>query len=121
MKGPSFRLRALFGVLLLVLGHAVQAADVKVGLSIAVEGEGFVFNPVVSKINVMGVEPGSLAATAGIVKGDQITAIEGKPVQGRRASELKAYLAFGAGESRTLLIRHADGASFEARLTKPRE
>ena len=104
-----------------MLGQAVHAAEAKVGLSISVEGEGFVFNPVVSKIIVVGVEPGSLAATAGIVKGDQITSIEGKPVQGRRASELKAYMVFGAGESRTLVVRHADGASFEAKLTKPKE
>ena len=115
------QVHTIVGACLLVLGQAVPAAEVKLGLNISVEGEGFVFNPVVSRINVVDVEPGSLAASAGIVKGDQITSIEGKPVQGRRASELKTYMAFGAGESRTLVVRHADGTSFEAKLTKPKE
>lgn len=114
----AFRTHAFVGACFLVLVQAASAAEVKVGLSVSVDGEGSFFNAVVNKINVVGVEPGSLAAAAGIVKGDQITSIEGKPVQGRRASELKA---FGAGESRTLVVRHADGVSFEARLTKPKE
>ncbi len=115
------RLRYIGAALLICLGQPALASDVKVGLEIGVEGEGFLFNPVVTKINVTGVEAESLAAKAGIVKGDEITSIEGQIVKGRRASELKGYMKFGAGESRTLVVRHADGGMFEARLVKPKE
>ena len=112
-------IRRLGAAVLLSLAQAAFASEVKLGLEIGVEGEGFVFDPVVTKISVTGVVPDSLAAKAGIVRGDEITSIEGRAVKGRRASELKAYMRFGAGESRTLIVRHADGASFEARLAKP--
>ncbi len=105
----------------ILIATAALGAGEKVGLEIGVEGDGLFFNPVVTRINVTGVAPQSLAAKAGIVTGDEITSIEGKAVKGRRASELKSYLNFGAGESRTLIVRHADGTSFEALLTKPKE
>lgn len=114
-------IRRLGAVVLLCLAQAALASEVKVGLEIGVEGEGLFFNPVVTRINVTGVAPESLAAKAGIVKGDEITSIEGQAVKGRRASELKAYMSFGAGESRTLIVRRADGGLFEAKLTKPKE
>ena len=113
--------RRLSAIALLCLVQPALASEVKVGLEIGVEGEGLFFNPVVTKINVTGVAPESLAAKAGIVKGDEITSIEGQLVKGRRANELKAYMSFGAGESRTLIVRHADGGSFEAKLTKPKQ
>ena len=115
------RIRHLGAAVLLCLAQVTFASEVKVGLEIGVEGEGLFFNPIVTRINVTGVLPESLAAKAGIVKGDEITSIEGQVVKGRRAGELKAYMSFGAGESRTLILRHADGGVFEARLTKPKE
>jgi len=30
-------------------------------------------------------------------------------------------MKYGAGESRTFVVRHAGGGSFEAKLTKPEE
>ena len=116
---PGFR--HIGAVVLLCLAQAALASEVRVGLAIGVEGEGVFFNPVVTKISVTAVVPESLAAKAGIVRGDEITSIEGQAVKGRRASEFRAYMSFGAGESRTLIVRHADGESFEAKLTKPRE
>ena len=115
------RIRFLVAAVSLCLAQIAFAGEVKVGLQIEVEGEGFFLNPIVTRINVTGVQPESLAAKAGIVKGDEITSIEGQIVKGRRAGDLKAYMQFGAGESRTLSVRHADGGSFEAKLTKPKE
>ena len=117
----TLRIRCLSVAVLLCLAQLAFASEVKVGLEIGVEGEGFFFDPIVTKINVTGVVPESLAAKAGIVKGDEITSIEGQIVKGRRASEFKAYMKFGAGESKTLIVRHADGGSFEVKLTKPKE
>ncbi len=64
----TLRIRGLAAGVLLCLTQVAFAGDVKVGLAIGVEGEGFLFNPVVTKINVTGVEPESLAAKAGITK-----------------------------------------------------
>jgi C-terminal processing protease CtpA/Prc len=113
------RIRCPCAGFLLCLAQVAYASEAKVGLEIAVEGEGLFFNPVVTRINVTGVEPESLAARAGIVKGDEITSIEGQSVKGRRANELKAHMKFGPGENRTLIVRHADGRSVEVKLTKP--
>lgn len=118
---PLLRGVKFFGALLLLLAQTAFADGVKLGLKISVDGEGLFFNPIVTKINVKGIEPESLAAKAGIVPGDEITSIEGKSVKGRRASELKEYIIFGAGESRTFIVRRADGVSFEVKLTKPKE
>ena len=117
----TLRIRRLCAVVLLCLSQVAFASEVKVGLEIGVEGEGFLFDPIVTKINVTGVVPESLSAKAGIVKGDEIISIEGQIVKGRRASELKAYMKFDAGESRRLMVRHADGGLFEAKLIKPKE
>ena len=108
-------------VLLMLLPFAVAAAEAKLGIGLQIEAEAFALDPVVTKALVTSVEPDSLAAVAGIEKGDEITSIQGHPVQGSRASELKPRLAFGAGETRTFGIRHANGASFQATIRKPKE
>ena len=113
--------KSCVAIALLAVAASAAAAEAKLGLGIQVEGEGFFLNPVVTRILVSGVEPSSLAARAGIVKGDEITSIEGQPVKGRRAAELKPYMTFGAGETRTLGVRHPNGENFEARITKPKE
>ncbi len=86
----TLRIRCLIAAVLLCLAQIAFASDVKVGLEIEGEGEGFLFNPIVTKINVTGVEPESLAARAGIAEGDEITSLEGQSVEGCRVSELKA-------------------------------
>ena len=97
------------------------AAGSKVGMSVTVDADGFFLNPVVNKVVVASVEKASLAEGAGIVAGDEITTIEGHVVKGTRASELKPYMAFNAGETRTLQVRHANGDVFEAKITKPKD
>ena len=113
-------IRRLVAVATLALSQAVFAAEAKLGLSIGVDGEGFVFNPVVNRISVTGVAPNSLAAQAGIVAGDEITSIEGQLVKGKRANDLKAYLNFSPGEARTLELKRQNGEPYQAKLTKPK-
>ena len=111
-------------ILSLVIVAAVlsaQAAGEKIGLSIGVEGDGVFWNPVVTKIRVTDVAKPSLAQNAGIVAGDEIVQIEGQQVVGRRANDLKAFMTFKAGETKTLLLRRASGEQFEAKLLKPAE
>ena len=112
---------ALLAVLLLACAPSSYADGAKLGFAITVDGDGFVLNPVVTKVRVTSVEKGSLAASAGMVAGDEILQIEGHPVAGKRARELQPYMAFGPGETRILHLRHASGEEYDARLTKPKE
>lgn len=97
-----------------------QAAEVKLGFSIRLEGEGFFLNPVVKKLFVEEVTKGSLAEAAGVRAGDEIIKIEGQVVAGKRALALQGYLRLNPGETRTLRLKHADGTEVEARITKPK-
>lgn len=107
-------------VLMLALVSTGRADGPKLGFAISVEGDGFILNPLVTKITVASVEKASLAEGAGVVAGDEIIQIEGQPVIGRRAKELQKYLVFGAGETRTLRVKHVNGEQVDARLTKPK-
>jgi S1-C subfamily serine protease len=105
---------------LLVFTPLSQAAEVKLGISVRLEGEGFFLNPVVKKLFVEEVTKGSLAEAAGARAGDEIIKIEGQIVAGKRALALQGYLKLGPGETRTLRLKHADGTEVEARITKPK-
>ena len=121
MSARSLSKVALAALLLFIgmpLCHAGEGG--RLGFSINVEADS-IFNPVVTKIVVTGVKPGLLAATAGIVDGDEIIQIEGHPVVGSHAKELQPLMKFGAGETRTLRLKHAGGKEYEAKLTKPKE
>ena len=62
-----------------------------------------------------------MANQAGIAAGDGIVQIDGTIIKGKRASDLKQYMHFEAGQSRNLKVRRPNGEEFEARLTKPKE
>ncbi len=111
---------ALAAILLCVLVQPCRADGPKLGITISVDADG-VFNPVIKKISVTKVEKDSLADAAGIVVGDEIVQIEGKPAAGSQAKEMQALMKFGPGETRTLRVKHPDGKPFDAKLTKPKE
>ncbi|MEY2579011.1 MAG: hypothetical protein QOI49_1835 [Verrucomicrobiota bacterium] len=115
----AIRLAIVFLGLLVFAPHS-QAAEVKLGFSIRLEGEGFFLNPVVKRLFVEQVTKGSLAEAAGLKAGDEIIKIEGQVVVGRRARELQGYMKLNPGETRTLRLKHADGTEVEARMTKPK-
>jgi C-terminal processing protease CtpA/Prc len=105
----------------LVMAQAASAAEVKLGIKLSIEGDGFFLNPIVSKITVKEVAKSSPAEAAGIVVGDEITQIEGQNVVGRRARDLQSYMELAPGEARTLRVKHANGEHFDAKLIKPKE
>jgi C-terminal processing protease CtpA/Prc len=113
------RLAIVFAGLLAFVPHS-EAAEVKLGFSVRLEGEGFFLNPVVKKLFVEEVTKGSLAEAAGIRAGDEIIKIEGQVVAGKRALALQGYMKLNPGETRTLRVKHADGTEVEARITKPK-
>jgi C-terminal processing protease CtpA/Prc len=117
----SYRRRfAIVLIGLLVFAPLSQAAEVKLGFSIRLEGEGFFLNPVVKRLFVEEVTKGSLAETAGMKAGDEIVKIEGQVVAGKRALSLQGFMKLNPGETRTMRLKHADGTEFEARITKPK-
>jgi C-terminal processing protease CtpA/Prc len=113
------RIVVLFMGLLMFASHS-QAAEVKLGFSIRLEGEGFFLNPLVKKLFVEAVTKGSLADAAGLKAGDEIIKIEGQPVAGKRALALQGYMKLNPGDTRALRLKHADGTEVEARITKPK-
>jgi len=117
----SYRRRfAIVLIGLLVFAPRSQAAEVKLGFSIRLEGEGFFLNPLVKRLFVEEVTKGSLAEAAGMRAGDEIVKIEGQVVAGKRALSLQGFMKLDPGETRTMRLKHADGTEFEARITKPK-
>jgi len=79
------------------------------GFSTSVEGEGFFLNPTLKSVKVVEVVPNSPAAKAGIVPGDYIVEVEGKPVAGTKADALKPYMQREVGQSTRIIIKKATG------------
>lgn len=79
------------------------------GLGIAVDGEGAFWNPTLKTVKVAKVTPGSPAAKAGIAEGDHIVEIEGKPVAGAKANDLKPYMDREVGQQVNLVIKKPSG------------
>src|ERR1700730_10236512 len=111
---------AVFFTLVVVFACPSYAASPKLGFAVSVEGEGFFFNPLVTRILVTEVKKASLAEAAGIRAGDIIIRIQGQSVVGRRARELRPLMDFNPGETRTLRLQRSDGTEYDARFTNPK-
>lgn len=101
---------------LLVLGLLISstltaraAGSGYLGLNVAVSGEGLPWNPTLKSVRIAKVVPGSPAAKAGIADGDFIVAIEGKPVEGAKANDLKPYMEREIGQAVQLAIKKPTG------------
>lgn len=79
------------------------------GISIQVEGEGAFWNPTLKSVKVAKVASGSPAEAAGIAAGDSIVEIEGKPVVGAKANDLRPYMQRAVGQPVTLVLRKPSG------------
>lgn len=88
---------------------AVAAGSGYIGIAVAVDGEGFFLNPTLKSVRVARVAAASPAANAGMSVGDDILEVEGHPVAGARASDLKPYLERAVGQSTRFVIRKATG------------
>ena len=88
-----------------------------IGLSVAVEGEGAFWNPTLKAVLVKRVAPGSPAAQAGIAQGDAIVEVEGRPVAGAKASELRPYMEREVGQRLRLVVKKPGGQLEPVELT----
>ena len=88
---------------------AQAAGSGYLGLNVAVSGEGLPWNPTLKSVRIAKVVPGSPAAKAGITDGDFIVAIEGKPVEGAKANDLKPYMEREIGQAVQLAIKKPSG------------
>jgi C-terminal processing protease CtpA/Prc len=57
------------------------------------------------------------AAASGLRVGDEILEIDGLPVAGGKAKELKGALAKSVGQSLRLRLKHSDGETYTAVMT----
>ncbi len=78
-------------VLLLAFSSSAEAARGKLGISTDATSSGFV-SPVLEKLTIGKVRPGSPAAAAGLKSGDNIVEINGRKIAGAPARELANVL-----------------------------
>lgn len=83
----NIAVKTALAVLLLVVTSNAVAAKGKLGFGIKATSSGFI-SPVLERLKVATVTPGSPAAAAGLKLGDFITEINGRPVAGAPAREM---------------------------------
>jgi len=85
----SKRHALLVAVLLLSFAGGVAAK----GLGFSIEGKtsGFFLNPVMDRVTISKVEPGSVAADSGMLAGDVVLELNGTHVPGMRAHALMTF------------------------------
>lgn len=101
--------------LTLAPAHAEEAKGF-FGLTVDIEGKGFMLNPTVKTVTVHKVEPKSPAAEAGIAAGDQIVEAEGRTIAGSKARDLEPILSKKVGQPLHLLLKRPKGESYKATL-----
>lgn len=114
MRPMSLRFIAV--LLLGLLAGRAQAEDHGYfGFALNAETQGF-FSPTITRLTIDKVLPGTPAERAGIRAGDRIVEVEGKPVAGSKALDLKASATRLPGQTLHLTLRHADGQVFHAAM-----
>ena len=86
------------------------------GFALRVVTGGFFLSPTISDLSIDKVMPGTPAERAGIHAGDRILEVEGKPVAGSKALDLKASATRMPGQTLHLTLRHADGQVFKVAM-----
>jgi len=104
-------------LLLALLAGRVHAEDHGYfGFALNVVTKGFFLAPTVSDLTIDKVMPGTPAERAGIRAGDRILEVEGKPVAGSKALDLKASATRMPGQTLHLTLRHAEGQVFRVAM-----
>lgn len=112
------RISHLAAVTLLAAASLSASAQSKpLGFSLQVSTDG-IFSPKVVKAVVGQVQEDSQAKAAGLSVGDELIRIEGVEVPGNGAYALKPHMEFVPGKPKRLVFKRADGATYEATLTK---
>lgn len=86
------------------------------GFVLNAETGGFFLAPTITALRVDKVLPGTPAERAGLRAGDRIVEVEGAPVIGAKALELKARANRLPGQTLHLTLRHADGQVYKAAM-----
>lgn len=104
------RFSAALLALLFFMSSAVWAGERGYfGFSLSIDGNGMFWNPTLRSVKIETVAPKSPAAEAGIVTGDEIMEVAGKPVPGAKGNALKAHVEKDIGQSLQLKLRRANG------------
>jgi C-terminal processing protease CtpA/Prc len=107
MTPPKPRLP--LAALLLLASATASAAPGRYGFGVEAETSGLL-RPVLERVTVASVQPGSPAAAAGLTAGDRVVDIDGRPVQGAAARPMAARLRdVDAGRHLRLGVLRAGG------------
>ena len=106
----QFRSSAALLALLFSLSSAVWAGEKGYfGFALSINAEGMFWNPTLRAVKIATVAPQSPAAEAGMVTGDEILEVAGKPVPGAKGNDLKAHVEKDIGQALHLKLRRANG------------
>ena len=109
-----FASRVAVMLLLVVSAGVVHAEDHGYfGFALKVVTKGFFLAPTVSDLTIDKVMPGTPAERAGIRSGDRILEVEGKPVAGTKALDLRSSATRMPGQTLHLTLRHSDGKVYK--------
>ena len=86
------------------------------GFALSIDGNGMFWNPTLRSVKIDKVSPASPAALAGMVFGDEIIEVAGKPVFGAKGNDLKAHVEKDIGQSLQLKLRRANGEEIAVTL-----
>ena len=99
---------ALVAVLLVVASTAAVAAKGKMGFATEATSSGFI-SPVLERLKVVTVRPGSPAAAAGLKAGDYITEVNGRVIVGVPAREMAGqFKNMQVGQKLLLKVKRGD-------------
>ena len=98
------------------VGAMADTAPGTFGFVAKVDADG-IFNPRLKSVLVQSVTPGLPAAVAGVVAGDSVLEVEGKPVAGALASDMAKLMKKSPGETLVLKLGRSNGEAYSVRLT----
>ena len=109
-------IRCIVAAMLLWSALAVAGERGWFGFGLKVTGGGFFLNPTVKTLAIGSVVPGSPAARSPIKVGDTIYRIEGVPIAGRKANELKALAERQVGQTLHVALKRPSGEVYSVAL-----
>ncbi len=109
-------IRCIAAALLLWSALAVAGERGWFGFGLKFSGEGFFLNPTVKSITIGSVVPGSPAARSPIAVGDTIYRVEGVPIAGRKANELRSLAERQVGQTLHVDLRRPSGEVYSVAL-----
>ena len=87
------------------------------GISPSIKGSGSFWNPTVENISIAKVAPDSPADKEHLSVGDMIIEVEGTPVAGAKANDLRSKMKRDIGQVLRLTLMRPNGETYSAVLT----